>query len=261
MIAGIAMLTMVTSSSAMNMPTLTATRIHHLRGWPWSRVGGSRRRVGHEVVLSGSGRSGSVAMVVLPRERERTKVSSKVAGTTARSAVTPAASRAARTAGRSPPGTRSVAADERGGEAGRPERRERGVPAVGAHGDGRAVADDARERALGDHAAGGHEHQAVALARLVEVVGGDEHAGAAGGRAVDRSPRARPGRRGRRPTWARRGRAGRARAPGPRRTRGAGAARAAGRARASTRRRRGRAPAPAARSRTPGPRRRGSRPR
>ena len=32
MISGIAMLTMVTSSSAMNMPTLTAMRIHHLRG-------------------------------------------------------------------------------------------------------------------------------------------------------------------------------------------------------------------------------------
>ena len=39
MIAGMAMLTMVTSSSAMNMPIETATRIHHLRGWPWSRVG------------------------------------------------------------------------------------------------------------------------------------------------------------------------------------------------------------------------------
>ena len=36
MMAGMAMLTMVTSSSAMNMPTDTATRIHHLRGWPWS---------------------------------------------------------------------------------------------------------------------------------------------------------------------------------------------------------------------------------
>ena len=41
MIAGMAMLTMVTSSSAMNMPKLTATRIHHLRGWPSSAVGGA----------------------------------------------------------------------------------------------------------------------------------------------------------------------------------------------------------------------------
>ena len=32
MIAGMAMLTMVTSSSAMNMPKLTTMRIHHLRG-------------------------------------------------------------------------------------------------------------------------------------------------------------------------------------------------------------------------------------
>ncbi len=36
MMRGMAMLTMVTSSNAMNMPIETAIRIHHLRGWPWS---------------------------------------------------------------------------------------------------------------------------------------------------------------------------------------------------------------------------------
>ncbi len=39
MMAGMAMLTMVTSSRAMNMPNETAMRIHHLRGSPWSSAG------------------------------------------------------------------------------------------------------------------------------------------------------------------------------------------------------------------------------
>ena len=39
-IDGMAMLTMVTSSNPMNMPIETATRIHHLRGWPSSGESG-----------------------------------------------------------------------------------------------------------------------------------------------------------------------------------------------------------------------------
>ncbi len=52
MMAGMAMLTMVTSSSAMNMPTDTAIRIHHLRGWPWSIA--AALGVGSAVVLNSS---------------------------------------------------------------------------------------------------------------------------------------------------------------------------------------------------------------
>ena len=118
----------------------------------------------------------------------RTKVSSKVAGTRSSAAGTPAASSRRADGGQVGPGYAEVAAHECRRQAGRAERGEGCVPAVGPDGDGGAVADDAGERPLRDDAAVRHQYEAVALAGLVQVVGGDEDAGAAAGRAVDRVP-------------------------------------------------------------------------
>ena len=128
MIAGMAMLTMVTSSSAMNMPKLTTTRIHHLRGWPWSRRrgrGSGADGIGHWAVLSGC------VDGVLPRERERGRRSlrrwrgrcSSVGGDAGRVERSADARRVAA-------GHAQRAPDEGGREAGRVEGGEGRVPAA-----------------------------------------------------------------------------------------------------------------------------------
>ena len=190
MIAGMAMLTMVTSSRAMNMPRLTTTRIHHLRGWPWSRAA-RRGGAGMESWSVTGGPLGCRRGVVRLREREPDEGLFE-GGRDDLERGLGAGGREDGAHGRQV-GARhaQVAADEGGRQAGRAQRRERLVPARGVHGDGRAVADDRRERPLGHDASAGHEDEAVALAGLVQVVRGDEHAGAAGRGAVHGLPQRR----------------------------------------------------------------------
>jgi hypothetical protein len=58
--------------------------------------------------------------------------------------------------------------------------------------DGGGVADDLGHGAGGHHAAGGHDHQAVALGGLAHEVGADQHPGAGQGGLPDGLPQPRP---------------------------------------------------------------------
>ncbi len=124
-----------------------------------------------------------------------TKVSSRVAGTRRRSAATRRASSAARTRASSRPATRSVRpcrATGRPASARTPKTVAQPAPAAPARQPRprrpARVADDGRLAAFGDDTAGGHDHEPVALGRLLEIVRRDEHAGAARRRLVDRVP-------------------------------------------------------------------------
>ena len=64
MMAGMAMLTMVTSSRAMNMPSETAERMSHLRGWP-SSGSAERATLAGTAMLFARGPF-SVALIVRP---------------------------------------------------------------------------------------------------------------------------------------------------------------------------------------------------